>query len=71
MAFMTDITRFESGFAQRFQSIAEALRTQRARRSIYRRTFDELSMLNDRELNDLNISRADIATIARQAADQA
>ncbi|QIE43275.1 DUF1127 domain-containing protein (plasmid) [Rhodobacteraceae bacterium SC52] len=68
---MTDITRFESGFAQRFQSIAEALRTQRARRSIYRRTFDELSMLNDRELNDLNISRADIATIARQAADQA
>lgn len=71
MAFMNEISRFESGFAQRFESIADAIRTQRARRSIYRRTYNELSVLNDRELNDLNISRADIATIARQAANAA
>ena len=33
-----------------------------------RRTFNELHQLNDRELADLGISRADIPHIARQAA---
>ena len=31
----------------------------------YRRTVDELSMLNDRELNDIGISRCDINIVAR------
>ncbi|PWR03663.1 DUF1127 domain-containing protein [Meridianimarinicoccus roseus] len=48
----------------------DVLRTQRARRAAFRRTYDELSVLNDRELNDLGISRADISTIARQAASE-
>ncbi|ADZ70635.1 DUF1127 domain-containing protein [Polymorphum gilvum] len=33
----------------------------------YRATYDELSRLSTRELNDLGISRADIGTIARDA----
>jgi uncharacterized protein YjiS (DUF1127 family) len=70
MAFTTDITRFETGFAQRMESLMDVLRTQRARRAAFRRTYDELSVLNDRELNDLGISRADISTIARQAASE-
>ncbi len=32
----------------------------------YRNTVRELSMLNDRELNDLGISRCDIESVARQ-----
>lgn len=34
----------------------------------FRRTYNELDRLSDRELNDLGISRADIARIARKSA---
>jgi uncharacterized protein YjiS (DUF1127 family) len=34
----------------------------------YRETVRELSQLNDRELDDLGISRFQIASVARQAA---
>lgn len=34
----------------------------------YRRTYDELDALNDRELADINISRCDIRAIAAEAA---
>ncbi|MEM1266654.1 MAG: DUF1127 domain-containing protein [Pseudomonadota bacterium] len=40
-------------------------RFERSRR--YRETFDELNRLSDRELTDLNISRADIHRIAHEA----
>ena len=33
----------------------------------FRQTYDELSNLTNRELDDLGISRADIARYARQA----
>jgi len=33
----------------------------------YRRTYDELSNLSNRELDDLGIARADIARFAREA----
>lgn len=33
----------------------------------YRETYNELSRLSQRELNDLGISRGEIAAIARQA----
>lgn len=69
MAFTNDISRVETGIAHRIDSIMTVLRTQRARRVAYRRTYDELATLNDRELNDLGIARTDIPTIARQAAD--
>ena len=35
----------------------------------YRRTVEELELLNDRELNDIGISRYDIRAIARQSAE--
>lgn len=35
----------------------------------YRSTFNELSSLTDRDLNDLGISRADIGRISREAAE--
>jgi len=33
----------------------------------YRQTVEELNRLSTRELNELGIARADIATVARQA----
>lgn len=39
------------------------------RRAAYRAAYAELAMLTDRELADIGIARADIDTIARQAAD--
>ena len=71
MAFLTDIHRFESGFAHRVNSVLVALQHQRARRAVYRQTYDELMALTNRDLNDLGLARSDIPTIARQAADQA
>ena len=37
----------------------------------FRKTHEELSRLSDRDLEDLGIMRADIAAIAREAADEA
>lgn len=37
----------------------------------FRETYDELSRLSDRELNDLGFSRGNLVQIAREAADQA
>ena len=39
------------------------------KRQAYRATLKELSALNDRELDDIGIVRADIRSIARQSAD--
>lgn len=41
--------------------LRQALRDYRA----YRRTFDELNALSDRELADLNLSRLNIRDVAR------
>lgn len=43
------------------------LRTALAGRKIQRQTFNELSSLSDRELNDIGISRGDIRRIAAEA----
>lgn len=68
MAFMTDITRFDTGITRRIDGVLANLRAHRARRAAFRRTYDELAVLNDRELNDLGLSRTDIPAVARQAA---
>ena len=42
------------------------IRTTFKRWSAYQQTVRELQALNNRELNDLGIARADIAKVARQ-----
>ena len=37
-------------------------------RKVYNRTYRELSRLNDKELNDIGLTRYDIAEIARESA---
>lgn len=48
--------------------LGDTFREWRDRRAAYRATVDELSRLDDRELDDLGISRCDIYRIAEEAA---
>lgn len=54
-------------FADKF--IAD-IKANHARHQAYRTTFDELSRLSDRELNDIGIGRSDIRYVAQQEADR-
>jgi len=67
MALFTDTHGNGTGFTGAFDRARAALADYRVRRAAIRRTFNELHALNDRELADLGISRADIPHIARQA----
>ncbi len=55
----------------RFGHLLAAVRRHLATRRIYRRTYEELSMLNDRELDDIGVARCDIQRIARETARHA
>ncbi len=65
------VTALNLGRPGFFTRLRAEIRDFAQRRAIYRRTYDELSMLNDRELADLGLSRYDIPMIARRAADEA
>ncbi len=68
MAFAQETRRRNVGLAYRFDDAVEALRRFRARRAAFNQTYAELSVLSQRELDDLGIARSDIARIAREAA---
>ncbi len=57
------VTSFADGVVALFREWTEAL----ARRVAYHRTRDELSVLTDRELDDLGVSRWEIDRVARNA----
>ncbi len=63
MAFADSIRGIETGLMTRL-SLGRA-RAAFARRRDYNRTFNELSKLSDRELDDMGIGRGQIAVIAR------
>ena len=52
-----------------FLQTANQMRTALARRKVYRTTFDELSALTDRDLDDLEITRSAIERIALESAN--
>ncbi len=56
-----------SGFGA--SSLRETVSNFMARRAAYRAAYNELNSLSNRELADIGISRADIVSIARQAAN--
>lgn len=68
MAFITGSAAPSLGLARRVADFADRLRQARKAREVYRQTFDELSVLSDRDLADLGIARASIADVAREAA---
>ena len=51
-----------------FHQKMDAMRRAQAKRKIYRATFDELTVLTDRELRDLGIPRSNIKKLAMEAA---
>ncbi|QFT59804.1 hypothetical protein FIU94_13305 [Sulfitobacter sp. THAF37] len=53
----------------RFEQLRETLALFRKRRAIYRRTFNELAALGDRDLADIGIHRSHIRRAARETAD--
>lgn len=59
---------FGSYLSIRFQHLGAALKLAQRRRAVYRRTFNELVGLTDRELADLGIPRAHIRRVASEAA---
>ena len=67
MAIVSEVFGFDSGIRSAFARTRAAIATARARRAAIQQTWSELESLNDRELNDLGISRADIPHIARTA----
>lgn len=55
--------------ASRFSALAAEIKLAFARRAVYRRTYNELAALSDRELADLGIPRSSIRRVSREAAD--
>ena len=70
MAFVQDLNRFETGLIRRMRATFEDSRRAFNQRRKYNETYNELSRLSARELSDIGISRDQIASIARSAADQ-
>jgi uncharacterized protein YjiS (DUF1127 family) len=58
---------YDAGTTGGLGSLIERLRRGYANYQLYRKTLDELEVLNDRELNDLGISRLVIREIARES----
>jgi uncharacterized protein YjiS (DUF1127 family) len=66
---MTLATHFDGAFAPTwtFQGLFARARKALEDRALYNRTLAELSALTERDLMDLDISRHDIAYIARES----
>ena len=58
----------QSGLSNRLDALMIDVRARLARRRTFRRTFDELAALSDRELADLGLHRTEIRRVAYQAA---
>lgn len=55
----------------RFNTLRADFAAARAKRKVFRATFNELSALSNRELADLGINRSQITSIAAEAAETA
>lgn len=71
MAFITGSAAPSLGLVQRFSGFLDRIREARKAREVYLQTYNELSVLSDRDLADLGISRASIRSVAREAAEMA
>lgn len=72
MAYMTQgALRAQGGLLSRLAEARTALGERLARRAVYRRTLNEMSMLSDRDLADLGVHRSQLRSIAWKAAHDA
>jgi len=70
MELMTDLRVHGPSLAERVATLREALAHRAAKRKAYRKTYDELSRVSDRDLADMGLHRSMIPDVARQAADE-
>jgi uncharacterized protein YjiS (DUF1127 family) len=68
MAYATETRSFGASLVERAGTFRAAMTDRFAKYSLYRTTLNELQGLNDRDLADLGIARADIQDLAREAA---
>ncbi|WP_417597823.1 DUF1127 domain-containing protein [Pararhodobacter oceanensis] len=57
-----------TGIMASLRQFGERMRVKAQQNQAYRQVFDELSMLSDRDLADIGLSRSDITDVAKQAA---
>ncbi|NNU81431.1 DUF1127 domain-containing protein [Halovulum dunhuangense] len=67
MANINETLTHTETLGERASGIFAALVRRAADWREFRRTFDELSQLSDRDLSDLGIARCEIARIARES----
>lgn len=70
MAFISEVFAPRPVMSRKLSALATDWRRAQRKRALRDRTFRELAALSDRDLCDLNISRADIRAIARDAAER-
>lgn len=68
MAYVNTTRASDFNLIERFNAFRADLSEKAAQRKVFRQTFNELSDLTNRELNDLGISRSAIKRIAIEAA---
>lgn len=70
MAVATTQTALKGTQSIGFATLIETAKTRFARYRMYRRTFNELSALSNRELADLGLHRSAIRRVSLQAAQE-
>jgi uncharacterized protein YjiS (DUF1127 family) len=68
MAYATETRAVGATLVERIGTFRAAMADRMAKYTLYRSTLNELQGLNDRDLADLGIARADIQDLAREAA---
>lgn len=68
MAYATQTSTAGYTFGDRIAALRDTFADYTAKRSVYRRTLNELGALNNRELADLGLSRSGIRRVALEAA---
>lgn len=70
MAYAQTTDLFGASLISRLQAVVARYRAAAARRAVYLRTYEELNVLSDADLNDIGIARSQIEDIARAEADK-
>lgn len=68
MAYFTDITA--SAQPRRIAAFFDAIALKLRKRKVYRKTFNELCTLTERDMADLGMCRADFRRLSHEAAEQ-
>lgn len=69
MTYFTDTNTAVSAQPSRIAAILETVALKMRQRKAYRRTYNELCTMTERDLADLGMSRSDFRRLAKEAAE--